>query len=371
MSEETPPKAEQEAASQYKAEAEFAKGILEEVLREADEAIREAKTLDEDRGLPGRWPPFDITRYHPPPEIAHLSFTTTTLNYRPEGEEWDEKDETQLHTWLALLDLPLTDVAHEVYSRCNYLLEELLSTNNATDKEGARRPLSEIISSDLRKELLERFIYDTLEYFIYRLDHKLNTVFNEHWHEAYFLAVNRIATEMMGAMREAGVEVIHDPNEPSEKMNRLLAKFAGQRRELLKGDLAECLGALDFTELAEHYDRLLLVWKDAKVIYKQNSGRSMWRDLIRAAHPEIEFDDDLIARVSGKLNDLPPEVQEKLSEKGGDSRPSSIALEHAARLCRAAPYQYSLRHLYNIKREVKRMARADSEESSGEESTES
>lgn len=348
--EEIAPKTEKEAAGQHMAEAEFAEGILEEILREADEDIREAtETFNEDRGLQGRWPPFDITRHQPPPELAHLCFATTTLHYKLEEEEWDEKDETQIHTWLALLDLSLTGVAHEVYSRCNDLLEEFLSTNNTTDKEGNKRPLSEILSSDLRKELLERFTYDTLEYFIYRLEHKLNTAFNEHWHEAYFLAANCMTTEMMRAMQEAGVEVIRDPNEPSDKLNRMLAKFAAQRRGLLKRDLAECLGALDFTELAKHYERLLPVWKDAKVIYRQNNGRPMWRDLIRAAHPDIEFDDDLLARLTGRLNDLSQDVQEKVSEKGGDSRPSSIALEHAARLCGAAPYQYSLRHLYNVR----------------------
>lgn len=359
MGEETPQKAEKGAAAQYRAEAEFAEGILEELLSEADEAIREANEAFEDRGLPGRWPPFDITRHHPRPEIAHLCYTTTILNYKLEGEEWDEKDETQLHSWLALLKLPVSDVAHEVYSRCNDLLEDFLSTNYATDKEGHRHLLSAVVSPELRKQLLERFVYDTIEYIIYRLDRKLNTALNELWHEAYFLASNSMAMEMMGAMWETGVEVIHDPNEPTEKMNRLLAKFAGQRKEVLKSDLAERLGLLDFTELAEHYNRLLPVWKDAKSIYKQNIGRKAWRDLIRAEYEDTEFPDDLLSRLTGNLKDLPEEIRAKLRAKGGitkkdgASTPSSIALEHAARLCGAEPYQYSVRHLYNIKNETR------------------
>jgi hypothetical protein len=169
-------------------------------------------------------------------------------------------------------------------------------------------------------------------------------------------------SEVIGTMQEAGVQVIYDPNEPSEKMNRLLSKFAAQRKELLKSDLAECLGSLDFTELAEHYDSVLPVWKDAKLIFKQNSKRPTWRELIRAAHPDVEFDEDLLARLSGKLNDLPEDVQAKLSAKGGDSKPSSIALEHAARLCGAAPYQYGVRYLYILKNEAKRRAIENGEE---------
>jgi hypothetical protein len=270
---------------------------------------------------------------------------------------------------LALLDFPLFHgFSDEVYFRCRGSLGQFLSTSNAIDNEGKRQALSEIVSQDLREKLLKQYVRDTIEYFIYRLDYKLNTALNELWHEAYFLAGNRMTTETMRAMREAEIEVIHDLNEPTEAMNRLLTKFAAQRRKLLKSDLADCLWTLDFTELAEHYDRLLLVWKDAKTFYKQNSKRVEWRELIRVAHRDTEFDDDLLSRLTGNLRDLPEELRAKLREKGGitkkdgGSSPSSIALEHAARLCGAEPYQYSLRHLYNLKNEAKHRAETNGEE---------
>lgn len=89
-----------------------------------------------------------------------------------------------------------------------------------------------------------------------------------------------------------------------------------------------------------------------KKIYSQNSESETWRDMVRAKYQE-EFDDDLLTRITGKLENLPDEIQAKLTETDGDHTPSSIALEHAARLCGAQPYQFGTRHLYKIAKKGK------------------
>jgi hypothetical protein len=341
-----------------------AQELFEDLLKEADEARKEAKEDDEES-----LPPFLTVWPHPPPpefaHLAHLLPRNIKLSYQIESDEsaWDEKDdEAGDQIWGATVVLDTEGLARDIYSRCGQSLDKFLAANIITDKEGRRRPLSEIIGADGRDEVLENFARDTMEFIIYRLLTKLEVAFNEHWAESHFLGLTRMITETTDAMEEMGVEVIRDPNEVLSQMNRLLAEAAARRRRLLKSDVADCLGVPDFQDFAAYYEKTLPVWRDAKLIYKQNSRRATWRDLIRAAYPDMKLDDDLIERLSGRLNDLPQDVQEKLSEKGGDSKPSSIALEHAARLCGAAPYQYSLRHLYNLKNEAKHRAEMNSEE---------
>jgi hypothetical protein len=336
---------------------DVAQEILETLLKEADE--------DRDRSWKDA-PPFR-TMWPPPPapehaSIAHLLPGRIILSYEIEGEEWDEEgEELDSQGWEAELLLFTEALPQDIYRRCEASLEKFLTTNNAADREGNKRKLSDTLTPEMRASLLESFARNVMEAIIYRLPGKLEVAFNEHWHESQLLAFTLLTTRVTELVQDAGLEVLRNPNEPLEEMKRLLARTAARRRRSLKDVMAACLGAPYFEQLGEHYDKVLPVWKDAKLIYKQNSNRPTWQNLIRAAYPDMEFDDDLIARLSGRLNDLPSEVQAKLSEKGGDSKPSSIALEHAARLCGAHPYQYSLRHLYNIKNETKVRKEIDDE----------
>lgn len=328
-----------------------AQEILEDILKEAD------------KNRHGEWkdvPPF-ITHWPKPcpPEYSHIEHClpkNIILSYKIVGEDFvgNEEDEGAAGgCWEATVLLETDGLPQYIYSACKESLDKHLATNNTFDKEGNKRPLSEVIPSYLRQTMLGAFAEYMMDYLIYRLNQKMVIAFNEHFTEAHFLCYTRIINELMGTMEEAGVEIIGDPNEPVDIMDRLLGRSSALRRKILKNDLADSLGIPNFEEFGERYESVLPVWKDAKLIYKQNSKRPAWRELIRAAHPDVEFDDDLLARLSGRLADLPEDIQEKLAEKGGDSKPSSIALEHAARLCGAQPYRYSLRHLYNIKNEAK------------------
>ena len=91
----------------------------------------------------------------------------------------------------------------------------------------------------------------------------------------------------------------------------------------------------NLSELPNHYSRLHPIWKDAKTIFRQNKARSSWREIVKAAYPQL--DDDLVKRLS----------------KRGDSLPSDVALEDAARHCGANRYEYSLPHLKEVLRSKK------------------
>lgn len=80
--------------------------------------------------------------------------------------------------------------------------------------------------------------------------------------------------------------------------------------------------------------------------------RQSWREKIKGQLPDL--DDELIARVSGKPEDLSDEHLALLAVKGGDSTPSEIALEQAARRCGIARYTYTKRAL--LKRLEKKKA---------------
>jgi hypothetical protein len=79
-------------------------------------------------------------------------------------------------------------------------------------------------------------------------------------------------------------------------------------------------------ELNQYYESLLLTWRDAKRIYRENRRRSNWRVIVKTIH-----------------SNLPPDLIDKLNISS--ERPSDLAIEHAARCCGAPKNCYSIRWL--------------------------
>ena len=82
------------------------------------------------------------------------------------------------------------------------------------------------------------------------------------------------------------------------------------------------------------YDRLKPVWRDAQKTARQalkarTSRRANWRDVVKAAYKEENLPNDLI-------DQLNPELDPKLR-----TRPSHLALLHAARICLPASANYT------------------------------
>lgn len=268
-----------------------------------------------------------------------------TLKYPLLVHHWyDEDDPSSRDAELLLL---IDNLPRLIYSECKVTFERVLLENFGED---------DIITPDTRATLLEEYARDVMKIYIHRIPEKITAAFDEAYIETHFLSLINLYSKLARAVADTGRKEVYDPHDQIEHMKQVLSEIAAMRRRLLREEVEANLGKkkVSFSNLGEYYKKLLQVWKDAKTIYKQNSNRATWRDIVRAAHPEINFEDDLISRLSSKLNDLPEEIQAKLSDKGGDSKPSSIALEHAARMCGARPYQYSLRHLYNIKNENER-----------------
>jgi hypothetical protein len=135
---------------------------------------------------------------------------------------------------------------------------------------------------------------------------------------------------------------------------RALSKTMADERKRFMMASIKAFGKPQLGRLPELYPKLLKVWQSAKKIYEGNGEIETWRDMVKVKYPEFTFDDDLLTRVTGKVEELPEEIQAKLAETGGDHTPSTIALEHAARLCGADHYQYGVRHYHNLKTEQKR-----------------
>jgi hypothetical protein len=150
-------------------------------------------------------------------------------------------------------------------------------------------------------------------------------------------------------IKEAGYE----PPSIANAIRALSKSFANERRQFLTAQIERLSDKPRFERLPELYPTLLKVWQSAKRIYSDYGESETWRDMVKVKYPELTFDDDLLTRVTGKLEDLPEDVQTKLAEKDGDHTPNTIALEHAARMCGATPYQYGVRHYHNLKTEQK------------------
>jgi len=90
-----------------------------------------------------------------------------------------------------------------------------------------------------------------------------------------------------------------------------------------------------------YYTSLRPIWKKVKKLFKEVRRNDNWREIIKAAY-----------------HDLPEDLIERLSVLDPyESSPSSIALEHSARLCEVPPDTYtpvSLKKLYTRSQLVKR-----------------
>lgn len=116
----------------------------------------------------------------------------------------------------------------------------------------------------------------------------------------------------------------------------------------------------DLSDLANQYETVYPQWKDAKEIYKQNKKRKSWQAMVKAAHPFLSRQHDLIERLA-EHPDLPERFMRRIDEKGFNNTPSHIALEHAARLCRVPPWHYTVRHLQEQRKALKKSGEARSE----------
>ena len=139
--------------------------------------------------------------------------------------------------------------------------------------------------------------------------------------------------------------------EPGELIEDWSKKMIASRKQFLR-DFISHYTSPHRQFLKEQYETLSPVWTKAREIYNNNKELPTWKNMIAAAFPEYSLPEDLVALLSGDpddLSDLPEPLRErvlKATESGEDySRPSSIALEHAARLCRYEPFQHDPRTL--------------------------
>lgn len=117
----------------------------------------------------------------------------------------------------------------------------------------------------------------------------------------------------------------------------------------------------DLSELANHYETVYPQWRDAKKIYRQNKKRKNWQDMVKVAYPFLSKHNDLIERLA-EHPDLPDKFIQRIDEKGFNGTPSHIALEHAARLCKVPSWHYTVRHLQEQRKSLKKSGEARSED---------
>lgn len=163
--------------------------------------------------------------------------------------------------------------------------------------------------------------------------------------ETFFKAMTLAQMEKTGFPQKIGFEL------PSiaKEVKAVIKDFANERGTYLTKQIDSLTGKPRLDKLPEVYPALLKVWQSAKKIYESNSESETWRDMVKAKYPDHNFDDDLLTRVTRKIEDLPEDIQLKLIETDGDHTPSTIALEHAARICGATHYQYGTRYYHRLK----------------------
>lgn len=317
------------------------KKIMNDILTEAVKAGHDIKS-DVPFVVGGAYPP-------PTPEESGLTPDEIARYFRFSG--------VSLHYWIsctsAEMDLYLSTclLGEERLRRCSISLEKYLANTIVTDKDGHSYNLRSMVSPELRASLLEKLTRRTIEEFIYRIKERFETAGDELMKEASLFALAGLYSEFYEELMDLGVrEVATDYIDMEAR--RITGEIVANRKAFIK-EMIDYMRGPQLEYLEEKYQEVLPIWRDAKLLYTQNRNRTTWRAIILAAYPELKYVDDLVSRLSGKLNDLPEDIQAKLAQKGGNSNPSSIALEHASRLCGAERYQYSVRYLYYKRRRCK------------------
>ncbi len=225
--------------------------------------------------------------------------------------------------------------------RCTELLDEFIKTATAKKVDGSAGKLSTLVTEQWRLELARIFSEQTMRAFVQYLQPKLWHALQEHELEMLVLARGWIERAFSGFLAD-----VRTPVAARREADRLVGMIKDDRRLWLAKSLDLISGKPNYDRLKEHYERLLPKWQRAKTVYESISDLPNWRDTISQILEGENPDAFLIARVSGRLEDLPDKIKAAISEAGGDSSASSIAIEHAARLCGAKHYALNARTLF-------------------------
>lgn len=132
-------------------------------------------------------------------------------------------------------------------------------------------------------------------------------------------------------------------------LNANIEEASKEKRSLLMGYL-KAVSPLRLDQIAHHYERLHPIWKEIRI------APEAYRELLIEKYKKegIAFDDDLLARLLGNVTSLSEGMQTLIAEKGDEANPSNIAIEHAARMCGAWPYQFDVRTLFRARKAASR-----------------
>jgi hypothetical protein len=153
----------------------------------------------------------------------------------------------------------------------------------------------------------------------------------------------------------------------NEQMKAIAEHVTKDKKDLLNS-YRDAVAPTQFKDVSIYYEKLLPVWRDIQQIAKTHV--CAWREMVEAKYQNkiIVFEDsfndlfvedltdDLLKRITGNTRELSDDELLIIETHDGDDTPSSVALEHAARLCGAWRYQYSARYLFQKVTELRNAA---------------
>jgi hypothetical protein len=233
--------------------------------------------------------------------------------------------------------------SHRVIRETLEKATQTLLAEGKIDSDIASDPnLKMVFESKNPEGLAATFAYITMQ----NLIPKMKSAFAELGQESIKIleGIMFLGMERSGFDEKTGFQI----PDMTKHLTDLSKDMAGRRRKQLIEQINVFAGTPRLELMPQVYPKLHKIWRQVKKIYAANDESETWRDMVKAKYPDLPFDDDLLTRVAGNTETLPDEIQIKLDETDGNDTPSSIALEHAARLLGAAPYQHSTRHYYRL-----------------------
>jgi hypothetical protein len=224
-----------------------------------------------------------------------------------------------------------TQLVEDILSECEAPLDTLIAKTTVVI-EGKNCRLGELEAQTvIRKHLLESFGFCATRAFLANITAAIMLALFKGLKEAILFAEAEVKSEMMvGNKGQDGNGVYIDTPGVDDAANDLMKRVAATEKDFITQRLSQFPLKPNLKGIGERYKAMFPIWREVKKLYTKNK-RGSWQSIIAKEYPMLP--DDLIQRLA----------------KTGESAPSDIAIEHAARLCGASRNYLTARQYFRLK----------------------
>jgi hypothetical protein len=241
---------------------------------------------------------------------------------------------------------PGEGLAKKAQAHAEFLIKQVLDNGVIGNGKTERRIRDVDIASNCEGEWPPIVANWFLVFFLHCLANNLTLAIKATEGDAALVTAAKLQSVQIQAAATA-VDAVNDIKVSGldDFLNANIEEATKEKRSLLTNYL-KAVAPLRLDQIGHHYERLHPIWKEIR------TTPEAYREILIEKYKKegITIEDDLLARLLGKVPSLSKGMQMLIAEKGDEANPSNIALEHAARMCGAWPYQFDVRTLFRARK---------------------